>query len=58
MLNRPTARPVTTIPTRSPRAPLPDPGRVFREAQYADGLPYETTAGAPRDENDDLETAA
>ena len=49
MHNRPTARPVTTIPARSPRAPLPDPMAIFREPQYTDGLPYEATASAPLD---------
>lgn len=57
MHNRPTARPVTTIPARSPRGPLPDPAAIFLEARYVDGLPYETTAGAP-DSDDDLEPAA
>ncbi|WP_448333527.1 hypothetical protein [Streptomyces sp. DSM 41534] len=57
MHNRPTARPLTTITTRSPQAPLPDPRTIFLEAHYADGLPYDTTADAPDEEND-LEAAA
>lgn len=39
-------RPVTSIRPQ-PAAPQPHWDRIFLEPQYADGLPYDTTAGAP-----------
>jgi hypothetical protein len=40
----PPRRPITPVPLH--RAPLPNiPPAVFREARYADGKPYEETAG-------------
>ncbi|GHJ34259.1 hypothetical protein TPA0910_86920 [Streptomyces hygroscopicus subsp. sporocinereus] len=50
------ARSVTSIRPR-PTAPAPRWEGLFLEPAYADGLPYETTVGAP-DAEDDLETAA
>ncbi|CAM5493091.1 MULTISPECIES: hypothetical protein [Streptomyces] len=47
-----TSRPVTTLRPR-PAAPEPQWRGLFLEPIYADGLPYETAAGA--DEFDDAE---
>lgn len=50
---RPPRRPIAPVPLH--RAPLPDiPQATFREPRYADGKPYEDTAGGrPDGEHDD-----
>jgi hypothetical protein len=53
---RPPRRPITPVPLH--RASLPDiPPAVFREARYADGKPYEETAGG-RGYDDDQDDRA
>ena len=48
---RPPRRPVNVVPLH--RAPLPDiPPATFREPRYADGKPYEDTAGGRSDTED------
>lgn len=51
---RPPRRPIAVVPLQRTPPLAPIPPATFREPAYADGKPYEDTAGGPgRDDDQD-----